>query len=159
MNPDEKNPTNTTALRKLIKPLFKEVGFRRHGDIQSWTSAEVVVLVGFTSAYNRLFFDTGFWLCGLSSIVPAKVYKCHIYDRLEQYFPSLRPEIIDAGDCSCNDYKARVETFRLLLHSTIAPSLKSLASEAALIERFIARPDGPAPMPAYVSEYLRSRVS
>jgi hypothetical protein len=158
MNLDDEKKLNTTEARKLVKPLFAAEAFQKYGGIQAWFAPEVVVLVGFTSSYDYLFIDVGFWITGISSTVPVQAYKCHIYNRLERFYPELRPEIIDAGDCKNKDYKIFLETFRDCLHSTIAPGLKSLASEAALIERFIACPNGPAPMPAFVSSYLKSKI-
>ena len=143
-----------------MKALFKAEGFRRHGSIQAWAAQEVVVLVGFTSAYDQLFIDVGFWLKALSIEAAPRVSNSHIYGRLESIFPELRPEIIDAGDCTNPEFKTVfVDTFRELLHKTIAPKLKSLASEGALVEMYLSGRLTRFAMFPGVRNYLSHRVS
>ncbi len=121
-----------------MKALFKDEGFKPHGGIQIWEAPEVVALIGYTSAYDHLYFDVGFCLSALSKDISHRVEKSHIYGRLERLFPQLRPEIIDAGDCSNSEYfKTFIDTFRDHLHKTIAPGLKILASESGLTEKYL----------------------
>lgn len=142
-----------------MKALFKAEGFRRHGSVQVWEAPEVVVVIGFTSSYDQLFFDVGFWLTSLSKNPEQKVEKFHIYGRLEDAFPELRPEIIDAGDCKNPNYQTFVEAFRRHLSDSIAPGLKRIATESALVEMLLSEKLTRFLIVPAVREYLKSRVS
>jgi hypothetical protein len=158
------NPKNrlitATEVRSALKTTFVKEGFVRTGTITSWTNTEVTLLVGFTTAYNRLFVDVGFWLNSYPGQVALKVEKSHIYGRLEWLFPELRPEILDAGECTEErQWNNAFEIFAGHLHSSIVPSLKDLANEAAVTESFVNGALLRFGMPPEIRNYLKSRIN
>jgi hypothetical protein len=129
----------SSAFRQGIFAVLKKQGFQKTGPSMRREQERVTVLVGADKGLGKQWYlYVGFWLEALGQLDTDRVWRTHLYLRLERLLPSYRDIILAAGDMDASDQQRGYNALLELLAGDADARLRSLGSEQGLRNALLA---------------------
>lgn len=121
--------------KKGILEVLQRIGFQKSGAVLCRDGDEAKVLVDVQKGFGEQWFiNVGFLLTSLSSEIPTRVERSHLYFRVDRLFPSLRETILTAGDLADRRQQESYKQLIAHLDGELNEGLRELTSLDGLRE-------------------------
>jgi len=119
---------------KIFSELLKEAGFIRKGQSWYWAGKDALIVFNLQRVgnfYNQYFINFGIWLKAFGIIEFPPFNRCHLYYRIERFFPQQRELILNSCSLEVSNLQL-INEFSELMKEQIITLAKELTNEQNL---------------------------